>query len=227
MKKILLVLILAAFVANAAEVVGTLNITRSVKVSSAPITDGANISWLDAKNNQAVTNLQGIRTLKRSMAEINFNDKSILRINERTDLVIQESREMRNINLKEGAVWIQVAKGSKTTVHTPTTTATARGTIFIVTVNAQGDTTVTVLEGTVDVQSNDDLNNNIPPTAVTAGESVNIIVVSIPDGLTLNDAKVSMFKSEIPIALMPVELGGTANGWTSALTAVANGTMVT
>lgn len=229
MKKILLTLLLVAVAsaAMAADVVGTLNITRMVKVSSGPITDGANVNWLDAKQNQNITDQQGIRTLKRSMAEIHFNDKSILRINERTDLVVQQSRDMRNIKLKEGAVWVQVAKGSKTTVQTPTTTATAKGTIFIVVVKPDGSTQVSVLEGTVDVLPNFNLDNNLPAEEVNAGGICNVTVISVPDGVNINMANIKVFTAMIPTALLPVELGGTAQGWTSPGAIVANGTMVT
>jgi hypothetical protein len=226
MKKIILALLLAALTTQAAEVVGTINITRMVKVSSGAVTDGGNVSWVDAKQNQTVTDQQGVRTLKRSMAEINFTDKSILRINERTDLVVQQTKDLRNIKLKEGAVWIKVAKGSKTTVQTPTTTATAKGTIFIVTVKADGSTQVTVLEGVVEVQSNTDLKTNLQgPTDISAGETTSVTVISVPDDVT--QGKVQIFKSVLPTALLPVELGGTEQGWTSLLAAMVYGSMVT
>jgi hypothetical protein len=227
MKKIMLALLLAALTTHAAEIVGTINITRMVKVSSGAVTDGGNVSWIDATQNQTVTDQQGIRTLKRSMAEITFTDKSILRINERTDMVVQQTNNLRNIKLKEGAVWIKVAKGSKTTVQTPTTTATAKGTIFIVTVKADGSTQVTVLEGTVDVMPNYNINSNIPATEVNAGETTNVTIINLIDGAKIGPNDVKIFTSLIPTALLPVELGGTVQGWTSALTSVANGTMVT
>ncbi len=226
MKKILLAFLLIAFAVNAAEVVGTLKVTRMVKVSSEAISDSANATWLDAKQNQSVISQQGIRTLKRSMAEIVFNDKSILRINERTDLVVQQSKELRNIKLNEGAVWIQVAKGSKTTVQTPTATATAKGTIFIVSVRSDGSTNVTVLEGTVDVAPPPNLLSNVQgTTSVSAGETTSVTVISVPDGD--DKGSVQIFKAIIPTAMLPVELGGTEEGWTSALSTVVNGTLVT
>jgi len=87
----------------------------------------------------------GIRTLRRGFADILFSDTSEIRLNERSDLVLEDSNTMRRYALTEGAIWVRVAKGERTVVRTPVGTATARGTVF--TISANG--VLTVLEGSV------------------------------------------------------------------------------
>ncbi|MHB9024470.1 MAG: FecR family protein [Armatimonadota bacterium] len=140
--------------------VGTISITREVLISLPP---GKSVY---AKQGQNVLNGQKISTLKRSRAEIKFLDGSIIRINERTDLLLRDVTAMKRIRLDRGAVWVQVAKDSNTTVETPTATATAKGTIFIVMVLANGATRVIVFDSAVEVTSEGET------TTVQAGQSL-------------------------------------------------------
>lgn len=151
---------LVAATASAQQVVGTLNVVRQVKVTTGP--HDASPNYVDAHDGQPIRNRYGVRTLRRSRAQINFNDHSVLRINERTDVVVLDSASLRNIQLNDGAVWVKVAKGVNTTVTTPTATATARGTEFQVFAN--GD--LFVYEGIVD------LHIGGRTVAVTAGNKV-------------------------------------------------------
>lgn len=138
---------LAAATAQAQQEIGDLSIVRSVKVTKAPITEGRD--YVDAKDNQRVKNNYGLRTGRRSKAEIRFDDHSILRVNERTDMVVYDAKSLRNIQLNQGAVWVKVAKGVNTTITTPTATATARGTQFEVRANGE----ILVFEGSVAVSA--------------------------------------------------------------------------
>jgi len=137
-------------VAHAQQEVGKLSVVRVVKVTTAPVTESGGDQYVDAKNDQRIKNHYGLRTGRRSKAEIHFDDKSILRVDERTDIVVKDpgpNQRLVDVRGKEGGVWIKVAKGINTTITTPTATATARGTEFEV--RANGD--ILVYEGSVAV----------------------------------------------------------------------------
>jgi hypothetical protein len=114
------------------------------------VTQGPGGDYAPVQARQGLANGQGVRTLRRSLAEIAFRDKSVLRLNERTDLVVQDAAQLRHIRLQTGSIWIRVAHGANTAVETPTATATARGTVFVVTVLLDGRTRLEVIEGIVD-----------------------------------------------------------------------------
>jgi hypothetical protein len=145
-----------------------------------------------AHPNQAVFAGDGVRTLRRGFADIRFADSSEIRLNERTDLVIEDSNTMRRYALSEGAMWVRVAKGVRTVVRTPVGTATARGTVFVI--NAEG--VLTVLEGTVEFEVNGVV------TSVHAGQSVTFspktgTFTNVPD----------------PYTVVQMNTGLTSNGW--------------
>lgn len=158
------ILALAAAGAFAQQDVGTLSIVRQVKVTTTPVFEGLN--YVDARNGQRIKNNYGIRTLRRSEAQVKFFEGSILRVNERTDVTIQNTATLRKFQLNQGAVWVKVAGGVNTTVATPTATATARGTEFEVLSNGE----VIVYEGSVVVQPAD----GGPAIIVGAGEKVEL-----------------------------------------------------
>jgi hypothetical protein len=189
--------------------VGKLSITRQVEVSSGPITAGTSPSYKPARQNQNVSAGQGIRTLKRSQAEITFKDTSVLRIGERTDLIVQENSTLRNVRLQRGVVWVRVAKGVNTQVETPTATAVARGTVFTVAVLGDGSVRLTVYEGIVDLKTAD------KTISVNPGETI-----TQAPGTAIG----SVAPSKVPLAQMPIEYGGGATGWWQDI--AANGGVV-
>lgn len=69
-----------------------------------------------------------VRTARRGFGEITFNDDSVLRINERTEMVVREVSRLRRMQLQRGALWLRVAQGAGTSIQTPVATATVRGT---------------------------------------------------------------------------------------------------
>ena len=185
-------------------VVGNLKITRQVQVSRGPLTSGVTPQFVPARNNQGVVSGQAIRTLKRSLAEITFRDKSVLRINERTDLVLQDSAALRSVQLSSGVVWVRVAKGTATQVETPSATAVARGTDFVVRVLPEGGTQLTVLSGRVDMI--------VTNQTVSVGAGETITAADGPNGgVVLPGAP-----SGIPAGDLPEELGGSLPGWWNA-----------
>jgi hypothetical protein len=128
-------------------VVGKFSAAKNAQISRGP--SGAS-DFMDAKVGQPVREGFAVRTYRRSFAEITFTDKSALRINEQTDLIVQSAKTLRRIRLDRGQVWVRDESGSKTAVQTPVATATARGTVFLV----SSDGTVTVKEGEVDLEAN-------------------------------------------------------------------------
>jgi hypothetical protein len=134
----------------------------------------------------------GVRTLRRGFADILFADSSEIRLNERSDLVVEDSYTMRRYALAEGAIWVRVARGVRTVVRTPVGTATARGTVF--TIDAHG--TLTVLEGTVDFEVDG------ATAQVHAGQTATFS----PESGTFN-------LMQSPYTIIDPESGLTSNGW--------------
>jgi FecR protein len=129
--------------------IGKLSVVRQVYAT--PGLAGGSVVYRPATQGQQVFDGQGIRTLKRSQAEVAFKDTSLLRINERTDIVLRDTSVLRSIKLSNGAIWIRVAKGVQTKIDTPTATLAARGTVFVVDQDDEGTMTTWVLEGAIDV----------------------------------------------------------------------------
>ena len=195
----LLLALAAAVCAQETPVVGAFaSIVREVQTTG--VAQRPPASWLPARKDAPVHAGAGVRTLKRSLAEIKFLDGSLLRVNERTDLVVQQAANLRTVKLSTGAVWVRVAKGANTSVETPTCTAHAKGTIFVVAVNPDGSTQVTVLEGTVEVSHN---GVTVP---VTAGQTVHVGGGGEIGAVTA-----------VPPADLPVGSGGAAVTWWSGL----------
>lgn len=114
--------------AQGTDVVGSIRSSRAAAVSARPTSGGA---YANVSANQPVHNGDGVRTARRGFAQIQFKDQSVLRLNELTELIVQDSVALRRIQLAKGALWVRVTKGSNTSVQTPVATATVRGTEFL------------------------------------------------------------------------------------------------
>lgn len=119
--------------------VGRFTAAKNLKVSP------GNGQYRNAKIEDVVRDGCGVRTAKRGLGEITFTDDSVLRINERTDMVVQDANQLRQMRLQRGALWLRVVKGSGTSIQTPVATATVRGTELAI--DAEGK--LRVLEGEV------------------------------------------------------------------------------
>lgn len=128
-------------------VVGRLSAARNARISRGPA--NLNSQYDVAKVGTQVREGYGIRTFRRSFAEITFTDGSAIRVNEQTDLIVQSAATLRRVRLEQGSLWVKDEHGSRTSVQTPVGTATARGTEFIV----SGDGTVSVKEGSVELEA--------------------------------------------------------------------------
>ena len=181
--------------AQGGPLVGKLNILRDVLVSKAAVTTAAVPQFGIGKQGQGVFSGQAVRTLKRSQAEVVFNDRSAIRINERTDLIVQDEETLRRIQLKAGIVWVRVARGVNTQVETPSATAVARGTVFTVQQDEDGSTILTVYEGVVEMRVGD---QSVP---VAAGSRF-----TVKPGATPTLVKLTSLET-------PAEFGGSFVGW--------------
>lgn len=104
-------------------------------------------AFSSARLNQGLFEQQHLRTYRRARAAMAFLDGAALKVNQRTELVIQASATLKKIGLTQGAVWMKVPKGQQVSVETPLLTASVRGTEFEV--DAQEG--VRVYEGMVEV----------------------------------------------------------------------------
>ena len=134
--------LLVSLAAAQGRTVGSFTVARNVTYSPS-----GSDSFLVANAHDGVRDGSLVRTGKRAFGEIVFNDSSVLRVNERTDLVVHDSPSLRKIALNSGAVWVKVKTGTHTSVQTPVGTATARGTAFLV--GSSGY--LHVFEGTVEL----------------------------------------------------------------------------
>ncbi|MBI4553274.1 MAG: FecR domain-containing protein, partial [Candidatus Latescibacteria bacterium] len=118
------------------------------------------LAWRVLKLNQSVTQGDTIRTGRESRAEFTFTDGSVMRINERSRMVIKTlmgagAAQQRGIKVMVGKVWTNAVKllGAQSTfkVESPTTIAAIRGTIYRMNVEEQTTTEVRVYDGEVAV----------------------------------------------------------------------------
>ncbi len=137
----------AAASAVAQDAVGQLAASRAATYSATPT--AANPNYGPAKSGQAVKNGDGVRTARRGFAQIAFRDKSVLRLAELTELIVQDSVALRRLQLAKGALWVRVTKGSNTAIQTPVATATVRGTELLI--DEKGN--LAVREGVVELEA--------------------------------------------------------------------------
>ncbi|MFN4152150.1 MAG: FecR domain-containing protein [Candidatus Sericytochromatia bacterium] len=109
-----------------------------------------NGKWQEAESGASLFVGNTLRTGPRSVAEVKYDDGSLTRIGSRSNIVISD----RKLNIKRGYIWGKVdknkTKGLK--IFTANAVASIVGTEFFVEYNTDKSTTVTVLEGTIEVQ---------------------------------------------------------------------------
>ncbi len=66
---------------------------------------GVSAAYSDARLNQTLNTGDGIRTGSRSKAQVTFSDKSILRVNELSDVVVRPGYGQRDVNIDSGRVY--------------------------------------------------------------------------------------------------------------------------
>ena len=135
-------------------------------------------SWTSATVGQALAVHDRLRTGEDSRAAVRMTDLSVLRIDELTTIEItppSSASDKPSLNLKEGTTYFfSREKSRETRVETPAANGAVRGTEFVVTVAANGSTTVTMLDGEVE------LSNGQGSLLVTSGEQAKVDVGGAP-----------------------------------------------
>lgn len=123
--------------------------------------------WFRARILQDLFLRDSLRTAERSRAAVLFFDETQVRLGPNAHLTVEDREDAEGsvFNLLEGEGWFRTRRGgADLRVRTPAATAAVRGTEFGVRIDDDGATTVTVLEGVVD------LSNDAGTVRVAAGE---------------------------------------------------------
>lgn len=146
--------------------------------------------WIEATSGAKYIEKDALSTDKKSWTVLEFHDKNLLKVGEKTELTIRKlyakvdtGDEQTEIDLTKGQILNRVrdlpTSGSIYTIHTPTATSSVRGTRFAVRVfqkKKQWITEVKVLDGIVEVT---DKTGKV--LKVTDGEQTEISELGVPD----------------------------------------------
>lgn len=108
--------------------------------------------WLPSKIGTSLSNGDRVRTGKRSYAEITFADKSVVKLNERSELTVASTAALKQeMELHRGSLWARFVKGTQSTIRAKTTVAAIRGTTVLIAIQRDGSVLIRVLEGLLEV----------------------------------------------------------------------------
>ncbi|MEJ7612734.1 MAG: FecR family protein [Candidatus Fervidibacter sacchari] len=108
--------------------------------------------WLTSKVGTTLENGDRVRTGKRSYAEVTFTDKSVVKLNERSELTVASTAAgKQDMELHRGSLWARFVKGSQATIKAKTTVAAVRGTEILIAISPEGMVLVRVLRGVLDI----------------------------------------------------------------------------
>jgi ferric-dicitrate binding protein FerR (iron transport regulator) len=108
--------------------------------------------WLTSKVGTTLENGDRVRTGKRSYAEVTFADKSVVKLNERSELTVASTAAgKQEMELHQGSLWARFVKGSQATIKAKTTVAAVRGTEILIAISPEGMVLVRVLRGVLDI----------------------------------------------------------------------------
>ena len=156
--------------------------------------------WAPAQVNQTLAAGAVVRTAVRSRAALLLADETQLKIGPNARLQLRQVRRSSNLlervsqvaagadqsilNLESGKAWLRSKRvPAQVRVRTPAVTAAIRGTEFVVDVRTDGESLVTVVDGSVDM-SNDQgavIVNSSEQGRARIGEAPTKIVVVNPD----------------------------------------------
>jgi hypothetical protein len=89
------------------------------------------VQWLASKLGTTLENGDRVRTGKRSYAEVTFVDKSVVKLNERSELTVASTvAGKQEMELHQGSLWARFVKGSQATIKAKTTAAAFAGRKF-------------------------------------------------------------------------------------------------
>jgi tetratricopeptide (TPR) repeat protein len=135
-------------------------------------------AWSPATVGQLLAIKDRLRTGEDSRAAVRMTDLSVLRIDELTTIEITPpatASDKASLNVKEGTTYFfSREKSREIKVETPAANGAMRGTEFVVAVAANGSTTVTMLDGEVE------LSNAQGSVLVSTGEQARVDVGGTP-----------------------------------------------
>lgn len=142
------------------------------------IATGGSRSWTAATVGQSLAIGDQVKTGEDSRAAIRLTDLSIYRMDELSKVTItppSTTSDKPGLNLKEGTTYFfSREKSREMRIETPAANGAIRGTEFVVTVAANGSTTLTMLDGEVE------LSNAQGSLLVTSGEQAKVDVGGRP-----------------------------------------------
>ena len=134
--------------------------------------------WKPASVGQSLAVGDKVKTGEDSRAAVRMTDLSVLRIDELTTIEItppSSTSDKPGLNVKDGATYFfSREKSREMRIETPAANGAMRGTEFVVRVAANGSTTVTMLDGEVE------LSNAHGSVVVTSGEQAKVDVGGVP-----------------------------------------------
>jgi len=112
--------------------------------------------WRNAQVNTALSVGDEVYTREESFAEVTYNSGAVLRMAEKTKIIIKESTAKGSkTETPIGSIWVNMkkmfSKKSEFELRTPSATAAIRGTVFGLNAAADSSTDVSVYNGTVAV----------------------------------------------------------------------------
>jgi tetratricopeptide (TPR) repeat protein len=168
-------------------------------------------AWTSATVGQSLAIHDRLRTGEDSRASVRMTDLSVLRLDELTNIEIlppSTTSDKPGLNVKDGTTYFfSREKSREMKVQTPAANGAIRGTEFVVRVAANGSTTVTMLDGEVQ------LSNAHGSVLLTNGEQAKVDVGSAPRKTAVIEAiNVIQWCLYYPGVLDLRELGYAASG---------------
>ncbi|OAP36872.1 UDP-N-acetylglucosamine-peptide N-acetylglucosaminyltransferase [Sinorhizobium glycinis] len=151
--------VLASGLPTAAEVLSRAGFAEGSVISRK---SGEEISFIDIEGWRSVEVSQDLlagdilRTNASGSLALLFSDDTQMRMGRNTTLLVKKIGEHSGseLELKAGAIWARAKRGgSGLTVDTPSAAAAIRGTDWTLSVSGNGDTTLSVLEGSVELKN--------------------------------------------------------------------------
>jgi tetratricopeptide (TPR) repeat protein len=141
-------------------------------------------SWQVVDLRQDVVPGDYLRTNANGTLAVLFADRTQMRLGRNTTLLIKEigGGSDTRFSLEQGSIWARAERGGQgLTVDTPAAAAAIRGTDWTMTVDGNGRTSLTVLEGTVE------LANEFGSVSVAEGEAAAASIGSAPTKVVIVD----------------------------------------
>jgi tetratricopeptide (TPR) repeat protein len=139
-------------------------------------------SWQVVDLRQDVVPGDYLRTNANGTLAVLFSDRTQMRLGRNTTLLVKEIGADTRFSLEQGSIWARAERGGgNVTVDTPAAAAAIRGTDWTMTVDGNGRTSLTVLEGLVE------LSNEFGSVSVAEGEAAAASIGQAPTKVVIVD----------------------------------------